>query len=106
MSPKRTFVARFVGPLVPLGFASFGIWLLVSGRYVYRSTRGSSNELVLLPPDAYIAGAFFIFLAVLITAIGTSGRKSRWLFIVGCVGAVMSFAIEAWRQLSGLAVYG
>ncbi len=105
-APKRTFVARFLGPLVPAGFAVFGGWLLISGRYAYRPSRGNSSEVVLLPPDTYIAGAFFIFLALLIAAIGTSGRKNRWLFVVGCVGAALSFAVEAWRQLSGVAVYG
>lgn len=106
MPPKRTFVARFLGPLVPVGVAVYGTWLLISGQYVYRSSRGSSNEIVLLPPDAYIAGSFFIFLAVLISAIGASGKKSWWLFVVGCAGAVLSFALEAWRQLAGIAVYG
>ncbi|MFN4352159.1 MAG: hypothetical protein ACK4F6_15255 [Hylemonella sp.] len=106
LSPKWTFVTRFLGPLVPAGFAGFGLWLLITGRYAYRLGRGSQNEVVLLPPDAYIAGAFFIFLAVLVAAIGMSGRRSWWFFLVGCVGAILSFAFEAWRQLSGVAVYG
>lgn len=101
----RSLVVRFLGPLVPLGFAAFGIWLLISGRYVYRPGRGNA-ELVLLSPDAYIAGAFFIFLALLVAAIGMSGKKSWWLFSTGLAGSLICFSVEAWRQIAGLAVYG
>ena len=103
---KRSFVVRFLGPLVPIGFASFGFWLFFSGRYVYRPTRGSSQQVVLLAPDAYLAGIFFISLAVLVTAIGTSGKKSWWFFAIGLAGAVLSFSVSAWRQISGIAIYG
>jgi hypothetical protein len=103
---ERSFVVRFLGPLVPIGFASFGLWLFFSGRYVYRPSRGSSRQVVLMGPDAYLAGVFFISLAVLVTAIGTSGKKSWWLFAIGLVGAVLSFSVSAWRQISGIAIYG
>jgi hypothetical protein len=103
---ERSFVVRFLGPLVPIGFVSFGFWLLFSGRYVYRPTRGSSQEVVLLAPDAYLAGIFFISLAVLTTAIGTSGKKSWWFFAIGLAGAILSFSVTAWRQISGTAIYG
>lgn len=104
-SNNRSPVARFLGPLVPLGLATFGIWLLISGRYVYRPGR-SNAELVLLAPDVYIAGAFFIFLALLVAAIGVSGKKSWGLFFTGLAGSLISFSVEAWRQIAGLAVYG
>jgi len=103
---ERSFVGRFLGPLVPIGFAAFGFWLFFSGRYVYRPTRGSSQQVILLAPDAYLAGVFFISLAVLVTAIGTSGKKSWWFFAIGLAGAVLSFSVVAWRQISGVAVYG
>jgi len=103
--PEHSLIVRFLGPLVPLGFAAFGIWLLISGRYVYRPGR-STTELVLLAPDAYIAGAFFLFLAALIAALGVSGKKGRWLFWVGSVGSIASFVVEAGRQIAGVAAYG
>lgn len=103
---ERSFVVRFVGPLVPIGFASFGFWLFFSGRYVYRSTRGSTQQVILLGPDAYFAGVFFISLAVLVAAIGISGKKSWWFFAIGLAGAVLSFSVAAWRQISGIAIYG
>ncbi len=103
---ERSFFGRFLGPLLPIAFALFGFWLFFSGRYVYRPTRGSSHEVILLAPDAYWAGVFFISLAVLVAAIGASGKKSWWCFAIGLAGAVLSFAVVAWRQVSGVAVYG
>jgi len=102
---SRSLVVKFLGPLVPLGSAGFGVWLLFSGRYVYRPGR-SNAVLVLLPPDVYIAGAFFIFLGLLVAAIGMSGKRSWWLFYVGLTGSLLGFSVEAWRQIAGLAVYG
>ena len=101
----RSLLVRLFGPLLALGLAAFGIWLFISGRYVYRPGR-SNAQLVLLSPDAYIAGAFFISLALLIAAIGISGKKSWWLFFTGLTGSLISFSVEAWRQIAGLAVYG
>lgn len=98
-------IVRYLGPLLPLGFGGFGVWLLVSGRYVFRPGR-SNSEIVLLAPDAYIAGGFFIFLAALITALGVSGQFGRWLFWVGSIGSAIFLAIEAGRQVLGVAVYG
>lgn len=104
-SPEKSFVIRYLGPLIPLGFGSFGLWLLVTGRYVFRPGR-STTELVLLSPDSYIAGGFFICLALLIATLGVSGKAERWLFWPGAVGAVLFFFIEAGRQLLGVAAYG
>ncbi|HEY3049792.1 MAG TPA: hypothetical protein VGJ72_20290 [Polaromonas sp.] len=102
---KNSFVLHYLGPLVPLGFAVFGVWILISGRYAYRPGR-SAQVLVLLPPDSQFAALFFISLACVIAAFGFSGLKERWLFwggLAGCVGALL---IEGVRQLLGLAVYG
>ena len=104
-SNKPSFVVRYLGPLVPVGFAVFGIWILISGNYVYRPGR-TTTTLTLLPPDAQIAGIFFLSLASLIAALGVSGRKGRWLFWVGIVGSLATLIAEAARQLLGLAVYG
>lgn len=102
---EKSLVIRYLGPLVPLGFGGFGLWLLATGCYVYRPGR-SNTEVVLLPPDAYIAGGFFICLAALITSLGVSGRFERWLFWLGAVGSALCFAAEAGRQLLGVATYG
>lgn len=104
-SPEKSFVIRYLGPLIPMGFCSFGFWLLATGRYVFRPSR-STTELVLLSPDSYIAGGFFICLAVLITALGVSGNAKRLLFWSGAAGAVLFFSVEAGRQLLGVAAYG
>jgi hypothetical protein len=104
-SPEKSFVTRYLGPLLPLSFGTFGLWLLASGRYVYRPGR-STTELVLLPPDSYIAGGFFICLAALIAALGVSGKTKRWLFWFGAVGSALFFSVEAGRQLLGVAAYG
>ena len=76
---KKSFVIRYLGPLVPLGLAACGVWVLLSGTYTYRPGRTGST-VTLLPPDSYLAGLFFISLGVLITAFGVSGRKERWFF--------------------------
>jgi hypothetical protein len=103
--PEKSIVIRYLGPLIPVGFGCFGLWLLVTGRYVFRPGR-STTELVLLPPDSYIAGGFFICLAVLIAALGVSGKAERWLFWFGAGGAALLFAVEAGRQFLGVAAYG
>ncbi len=102
---KPSFVSRYLGPLLPLSFAAVGVWILISGRYVYRPGR-SGGILALLPPDSFFAALFFISLSCVIAAFGFSGRKEWWLFwggLTGCVGALL---IEGARQLLGLAVYG
>lgn len=102
---KESFVIRYLGPLLPLGFAAFGVWILVSGAYVFRSGR-SSQIYTLLPPDSYLAALFFISLGVFIAAFGASGRVERWLFWCGLVGSVAACVIGGGRQLLGVAVYG
>lgn len=102
---KKSIVERFLGPLIPIGLASFGVWLLVSGRYVFRPGR-SNGELVLLAPDAHLIGVFFLFLAALLVAFGVGGRKEKWFFWVGALGSTVTIVIESTRQLLGLAVYG
>jgi hypothetical protein len=104
-SPKPSFVIRYLGPLVPLGFAAFGIWILISGSYIYRPGRTTST-VTLLPPDAQISGVFFLSIAALISALGVSGRNKRWLFWIGLVGSIGTLAIEGARQIAGIAVYG
>lgn len=102
---KNSFVVRFLGPLIPIGLASFGVWLLISGRYAFRPGR-SHTVLVLLAPDAYLIGIFFLFLAALLVAFGVTGRKEKWFFWVGTIGSAVTIAIESARQLLGLAAYG
>jgi AcrR family transcriptional regulator len=46
-----------------------------------------------------------MFLALLVTALGTSGRMEKWLFRVGLCGALFCLLVEGARQLMGLAVY-
>ena len=102
---KKSFVIRYLGPLVPLGFAACGVWVLLSGTYTYRPGRTGST-VTLLPPDSYLAGLFFISLGVLITAFGVSGRKERWFFWGGLSGALLSLIVEGARQILRMAVYG
>lgn len=102
---KPSFISRYLGPLLPLGFAGVGVWILMSGRYVYRPGR-SGGVLVLLPPDSLFAALFFISLSCVIAAFGFSGLKERWLFWGGLAGCVCALLIEGTRQLLGLAVYG
>ncbi|SEK66897.1 hypothetical protein SAMN05518845_102329 [Variovorax sp. YR750] len=95
---------RYLAPLLPLGSALFGIWVLLSGSYTYRPGR-NSQTVTLLPPDSQLMGLFFLSLAVLISAFGVSGRRKRWLFRGGLAGALLSLTAEGFRQLAGLAVY-
>lgn len=57
--PSTSPLIQYLGPLLPLGCGGFCVWLLVSGRYVYRPGR-SNSELIPLAPDAYLAAGFFI----------------------------------------------
>jgi hypothetical protein len=102
---QKSLVIRYLGPLIPLGFGGFGIWLLITGRYAFRPGR-STTEVVLVAPDAFIAGGFFISLAILISALGFSGKCGRVLFWVGSIGSVFCIVFEAIRQIFGMAVYG
>ncbi|MCR6477243.1 hypothetical protein NU688_13870 [Variovorax sp. ZS18.2.2] len=102
---KKSFVIRYLGPLVPLGFAAVGVWILLSGAYTYRPGRTSST-VTLLPPDSHLAGLFFISLGVLIAAFGVSGRRERWFFWGGLSGALLSLVVEGTRQILRMAVYG
>jgi hypothetical protein len=102
---KSSFISRYLGPLLPLSFAAVGVWILVSGRYVYRPGR-SGGVLVLHPPDSLFAALFFISLSCVIAAFGFSGPKERWLFWGGLSGCVCALLVEGTRQLWGLAVYG
>jgi hypothetical protein len=43
---KKSFVIKYLGPMIPLGFAGFGIWLLITGQYVFRPGR-NPTEVVL-----------------------------------------------------------
>ncbi|WP_395318271.1 hypothetical protein [Variovorax sp. UC74_104] len=101
---KPSFVIRYLGPLLPIGSALFGIWILFSGSYTYRPGRGSQT-ITLLPPDSQLMGLFFLSLAVLVSALGASGRRERWLFWGGLTGAVVFLVAEGLRQLLKLAVY-
>jgi len=102
---RGKFVIRYLGPLIPLGLAANGIWILLSGYYTYRPGKGNWT-LTLLPPDSHLAGLFFIFLGVLVASLGVSGRKERWLFWSGLAGALLSLIIEGLRQILRLAVHG
>jgi hypothetical protein len=101
---KRSFVVRYLGPLLPLSLAAYGIWVLFSGEYTYRPGR-ASGTVTLLAPDAQLMGLFQVFLAVLVTAFGVSGRKEWWCFRVGLAGAVLCLVIEGARQLMRIAVH-
>jgi len=90
---------------LPLGLAAVGVWILVSGRYVYRPGR-SAKVLTLLPPDSLFAALFFISLSCVIAAFGFSGSKERWLFWGGLTGCLCALLIEGTRQFWGLTVYG
>jgi hypothetical protein len=102
---KPSIVSRYLGTLLTLSFAGVGIWILISGRYVYRPGR-SGGILVLLPPDSYFAALFFFSLSCVIAAFGFSGLKERYLFWVGLAGCIAALLIEGTRQLLRLAVYG
>ncbi|SEJ43790.1 hypothetical protein SAMN05444746_10238 [Variovorax sp. OK212] len=98
------WITRYIAPLLPVGLAAYGLWILLTGRATYRPGRGSST-VTLLAPDACLAGLFFVFLALLVTALGTSGRMEKWLFRVGLCGSLCCLVVEGARQLMGLAVY-
>ena len=103
---ERTgWVGRYLGPLVPLGFAAFGLWILVSGSYTFRPGR-SDTTLTLLPPDSQFAALFFISLAVLLSAFGAKGRMERWLFRTGLGGCLLAIAFVGVRQILRVASYG
>lgn len=102
--PSTSPLIQYLGPLLPLGCGGFGVWLLVSGRYVYRPGR-SNSELIPLAPDAYLAAGFFISLAVLIAALGITGQLGRWLFWGGSIGSTVFLAIEAGLQLLGPVIF-
>jgi hypothetical protein len=101
---KRSFVVRYLGPLLPLSLAACGLWVLFAGQYTYRPGRGSWT-VTLLALDAQLMGLFMIFLAVLATAFGVSGRKEWWCFRIGLGGAVLCLVVEGARQLMRLAVH-
>lgn len=103
--PKPSFVIRYLGPLVPLGFALFGAWILFSGSYVYRGGR-SSTVTTLLPPDSWLAAVFFFSLAILLVAFGLQRRAQCIAFWIGLVGCVVAIAVVGFRQIAGLAAFG
>jgi hypothetical protein len=102
--PKSSFVIRYLGPLVPLGFAVLGAWILFSGSYTYRPVRYSSTVVTLLPPDSWLAAVFFFSLASLLIAFGLQGRAERITFGIGLVGCIAAIAAVGFRQITGLAV--
>jgi hypothetical protein len=102
---ESSLIARFFWPLIPIGVACFGVWILISGRYIYRPGR-SHTVFELIAPDAYLIGVFYLFLAALLSAFGVTGRKEKWFFWVGVIGSATTIAIESARQLLGLAAYG
>jgi hypothetical protein len=104
-SEGSSFVGRYLGPLVPLALAAFGIWILISGHYSFRPGR-STTTVTLLPPDSQFAALFFLSLAVLLAAFGAKGQMERWLFWVGLVGSVTAIVTVGARQIIGAASYG
>jgi hypothetical protein len=103
--PKSSFVIRYLGPLVPMGFAAFGSWILFSGSYSFRP--GRSNQVVtLLPPDSWLAAVFFLSLAALLVAFGLQGRAERSVFWIGLIGCLVAIAAVGFRQIAGFAVIG
>jgi hypothetical protein len=104
--PKPSFVVRYLGPLMPLGFAVFGAWILFSGSYTYRPVRHSSAVVTLLPPDSWLAAIFFFSLASLLVAFGLQGRVERITFCIGLIGCVAAISVVGFRQIAGLAMLG
>lgn len=98
-------IVRTLGALVPPGLAAHGLWILFTGSASYRPGRGDRTR-TLLPPDAWLAGLFFVFLAMLVASLGMSGRKEAWLFRVGLGGSLFCLVTEGARQLLGIAAYG
>ncbi|KIQ28193.1 hypothetical protein RT97_20965 [Variovorax paradoxus] len=87
-----------------MSLAAYGIWVLFSGEYTYRPGRGNGT-VTLLALDARLMGLFQLFLAVLVTALGVSGRKAWWCFRIGLAGAVLCLVVEGARQLMRIAVH-
>ena len=106
MSKSQTspsFISRFLGPLLPLSFALYGIWILVTGSYSYRPGR-STRSITLLPPDSWFAAWFFFSLSVLLVAFGLEGRSQRVTFWTGLASCLIAIAVVGSRQILGLTV--
>ena len=101
---KPSFITRYLGPLLPLSFSLFGLWILVTGSYTYRPGR-TNKFLTLHPPDSWFAALFFFSLGILFVAFGLEGRAQRATFWIGLAGCLVAIAVVGFRQITGLAAF-
>lgn len=88
--------------LVPLGYAAYAAWIFASGTHTYRLGR-SAKVITLAPPDTYVAGYFFVCLAVVMAGYVIGGSLQRRLTWTGLMGAAVALVVLWGRQLFDLA---